>query len=125
MTCPFPFAPDLRMRSEIHPDAGWNEEDLAIIVLDGDPPRGFDCGRIEQNRYLYERAWPDQQLSIALTRLVFVKGILAAFVTTLADGIELGTREKDAGVRYRSLPAVKIAQIAVDGGLRAPASAAC
>lgn len=102
------------MRSTIHPDAGWDEHDLSIVALDGDPPRGFDCGRAEQNQYLYERAWVDQQLSISLTRMFFVKGILAAFVTTLADAVELGTREKDSGIPYRYLPAIKIAQLGVD-----------
>lgn len=102
------------MDSFVSPGAGWNEQDLDVRVLDGPPPNGFDCGRQEQNEFLYERAWRDQRLMASVTRLFFVKGILAAYVTTLADSIELGTREKDKELRYRSIAALKIAQLAVD-----------
>jgi GNAT superfamily N-acetyltransferase len=102
------------MEPVFHPAAGWDEDDLDVHLLDGPPPQGFDCGRDEQNQFLYARAWPDQHRRLSVTRLFFVKGIFAAFVTTLADAIELGTREKDEGVRYPTLAAIKIAQLAVD-----------
>ena len=102
------------MVSFVSPGAGWSEQDLDVQVLDGPPPSGFDCGRQEQNQFLYERAWRDQQLMASVTRLFFVKGILAAYVTTLADSIELGTRENDRELRYPSIAALKIAQLAVD-----------
>jgi GNAT superfamily N-acetyltransferase len=102
------------MEPVFHPAAGWDEHDLDVHLLDGPPPHGFDCGRDEQNEFLYARAWSDQQRRLSVTRLFLVKGIVAAYVTTLADAIELGTREKDEGVRYPTLAAIKIAQLAVD-----------
>ena len=102
------------MHSFIEPAAGWSEGDIEVVPLDGDPPTGFDCGRAEQNEYLYERAWRDQCRRLSATQLFFVKGMFAGYLATAADLVELGTREKDPGVRYRSLPAIKIAQLGVD-----------
>jgi ribosomal protein S18 acetylase RimI-like enzyme len=102
------------MPSHISPDAGWTERDIEVYPLDSQPPPGFDCGRAEQNDFLYARAWRDHSLRLSVTRLFFVKGILAGFLTTTADLVELGTREKDPGVRYKALPAIKIAQLGVD-----------
>ncbi|HEX6748112.1 MAG TPA: GNAT family N-acetyltransferase [Longimicrobium sp.] len=102
------------MHSFYDPAAGWSEGDIDVVPLDGEPPGGFDCGRAEQNEYLYERAWRDHCRRLSATRLFFVKGILAGYLTTTADLVELGTREKDPGIRYRSLPAIKIAQLGVD-----------
>ena len=102
------------METFIKPEAGWDERDIDIRLLDGEPPAGFDCGRDEQNEFLYERAYQDHERLISVTRLFFVKGILAAYVTTMTASVELGTREKDRGVRYPSLAALKIAQLAVD-----------
>lgn len=101
------------MSSPFAPHAGWTEDDLRLVILNGDPPEGFDCGREAQNRYLYERAWPDHEARIATTRLIFVKGIFAAYLTLAIDAIELGSREKDPGTRYLSLPALKLAQLGV------------
>ena len=102
------------MRSFVRPEAGWSEEDLDVELLDGPPPLGFDCGRAEQNEFLYDRAWRDSAGAFSATRLFFVKGILAAYVTTGADAIDLGSREKDPGVRYSTISALKIFQLAVD-----------
>lgn len=102
------------MESSINRGVGWDGDDIRVRLLDGPPPLVFDCGRAEQNDFLLERAWFDQQRWLSVTRLFFVKGIVAAYLTTTADAIELGTREKDPGVRYPSLGAIKLAQLGVD-----------
>ena len=89
-------------------------EDLDVHRLDDAPPGGFDCGAEEQNGFLYERAWPDAARGISVTHLLCKKGILAAYLTLMADRIQLGPREKPRGVAYRLIPAVKIAQLGVD-----------
>ena len=98
----------------VDPFAGWDREDLEVLLLDGEPPVGFDCGREEQNVFLYERAWKDQRRRLSATRLFFIKGMFAAYATTLADAVDLGTREKDSDVPFTAVPALKIAQLAVE-----------
>ena len=95
-------------------NAAWRNGNFEIVRLDGDPAPGFDCGRREQNDYLYQLARRDQQLLLSVTRLCFVEKVLAAYFTTTVDAVELGSREKDPGVHYRMLPALKLAQLGVD-----------
>jgi GNAT superfamily N-acetyltransferase len=90
------------------------KRDLRIVPIDPELLPRFGCGREEQNEYLRDAAVRDQRLQIAMTRLFLVRRELAAFVTTMVEAVELGTREKDPGIRYRSLPAMKIAQLGVD-----------
>lgn len=96
------------------PDVGWDDEDLNIILLDGEPPAGFDCGREAQNAYLYECAWRDFQQDLSKTHLFFIKGIFAGYVTLTMDALPLSSSEKDKGVRYPKLGALKLAQMGVD-----------
>jgi hypothetical protein len=51
-------------------------DEIAIRTLDGSPEPGFDCGRSDQNAFLYERAWPDQQEQVSVTYLYYVKAFL-------------------------------------------------
>lgn len=90
------------------------DEDLQMRPLLGDPPLGFDCGSAEQNAFLYDRAWNDARCGITVTHLLYVKGMLAAYVTVMADRIKLGSSERPRGVVYGLAPAVKIAQLGVD-----------
>lgn len=101
---------------EPSPDAAvpWSDEDLSVRVLRGQPPAGFDCGREAQNAFLYRRAWRDLKAGVSVTHLLFVKGIFAGYVTLLMDKIGLGAEETLRSVYWRSVPAVKIAQLAVD-----------
>src|ERR1700741_2124037 len=45
--------------------------DLAIRLLDGPPAIGFRCGVEEQDTFLYEHAWGDQQEGVSVTYLYF------------------------------------------------------
>ena len=92
----------------------WNESDFEMRTLDGLPPAGFDCGADDQNAFLYDRAWADACRGISVTHMLYIKGIPAAYVTLLSDRIQLGPREKPKGVTYQFVPALKIAQLAVD-----------
>lgn len=96
------------------PGTPWELHDLEMRVIDGQPPAGFDCGREAQNTFLYSRSWRDAKAGVTVTHLLSVKGVLAAYVTLMTDRIALGPEEKPRGVTWRLVPAVKIAQLAVD-----------
>jgi GNAT superfamily N-acetyltransferase len=101
--------------SDLHTtETAFLDDELQMRPLLGDPPHGFDCGSAEQNAFLYERAWNDARCGITVTHLLYVKGMLAAYVTVMADRIKLGSRERPRGVVYGFAPAVKIAQLGVD-----------
>jgi GNAT superfamily N-acetyltransferase len=95
-------------------ETAFLDEDLQMRPLSGNPPPGFDCGSAEQNAFLYERAWNDTRCGITVTHLLYVKGMLAAYVTVMTGRIALGSRERPRGVVYGLAPAVKIAQLGVD-----------
>lgn len=83
-------------------------------ILEGPPPGGFDCAREAQNRFLYERAWPEQEELLTTTYLYRLEGHVAAFATVCMTSIVLGTREKPASIRYTHVAALHLAQVAVD-----------
>lgn len=95
------------------PGTPWAMEDIEAHVIDGQPPAGFDCGRDAQNTFLYSRAWRDAKAGVTVTHLLFVKGLLAAYVTLMMDSIVMGREERPKGVTWRVVPALKIAQFAV------------
>jgi GNAT superfamily N-acetyltransferase len=78
------------------------------------PEPGFNCEQPLQNIFLHERAWTDQNERLSTTYVYFVLDVLAAFGTVVMHSIVLGTREKPARVRYRSVGALKVAQLGVD-----------
>jgi len=88
-------------------------EDLVIQKLDGEPPFGFDCGRAEQNEFLYERAWDDQQEFLSTTYLFLSDDVLAAYATVLMDSLSLSRTER-GGIPYRHVSACKVGQLGVD-----------
>jgi GNAT superfamily N-acetyltransferase len=94
--------------------APWDEHEIRVERMDGQPSAGFDCGRQPQNDFLYTRAWRDQKAGVSVTYLLYAKGILAGFVTVLASKIDLGPGERLPRVFWREVPAIKIAQLAVD-----------
>lgn len=102
------------MEFEFPPGTPWVPGDMEACPIDGQPPAGFDCGRESQNRYLYARAWRDAKAAVSMTHLVFIKGLLAGYATLMMDRIALGPDEKPKGVTWRLVPALKIAQLAVD-----------
>jgi ribosomal protein S18 acetylase RimI-like enzyme len=89
-------------------------EDVVIRLLDGPPEAGFDCGREDQNRFLYERAWEDQQEKVSTTYLYHVNGMIAGYATVCMDALPLGTRERSLRIRYKEVGALKLAQLGVD-----------
>jgi hypothetical protein len=96
------------------PGTPWAFEDVDAHVIDGQPPDGFDCGREAQNTFLYTRAWRDAKIGVTVTHLLFIKGMLAAYVTLMMDSIVMGREERPKGITWRVIPALKIAQLAVD-----------
>lgn len=92
----------------------WSEGDIEMRTRDSPPPAGFDCGAVDQNEFLYLRAWPDACHGISVTHMLYIKGIPAAYVTLLSDRIQLGPKEKPKGVSYQFVPAMKVAQLGVD-----------
>lgn len=102
------------MEFELPSGTPWTHDDIEACAIDGQPSAGFDCGREAQNRYLYARAWRDAKAAVSVTHLVFIKGLLAGYVTLMMDRIALGPEEKPKGVTWRLVPALKIAQLAVD-----------
>lgn len=92
----------------------WNQDDMEMRTLDEPPSPGFDCGAEDQNRFLYQRAWHDACHGISVTHMLYINGILAAYITLLNDRIQLGPKEKPKGVTYQFVPALKVAQLGVD-----------
>jgi GNAT superfamily N-acetyltransferase len=82
--------------------------------LDGAPPPTFDCGRDEQNAHLHERAWEDQQQRLSTTYLFHRSGLPAGYVTVCMDSLPLARTEREPGIRYQHVSALKLAQIGID-----------
>jgi GNAT superfamily N-acetyltransferase len=91
----------------------WTPDDIRHRKLAGAPSAGFDCGRVEQNEFLYRRAWLDQQESVSTTYLFFVGRRWAAYATFLMDSIPLSRKERGK-IPYRTVGAVKLGQLGVD-----------
>jgi GNAT superfamily N-acetyltransferase len=85
-----------------------------IVMLWGPPEAGFDCGREDQNRFLYKRAWPDQQAQLSVTYLYYVKGIIAAYASVCMDALPLGRGERGRAVRYHDVASLKLVQLGVN-----------
>lgn len=62
-------------------------DEFEIERLAGPPPHSFDCGHDEQNLFLRERAWPDQQALLSTTYLLSDGNELAGFATVCMSGI--------------------------------------
>jgi hypothetical protein len=87
---------------------------IIVRKLDGPPEPGFDCGHHEQNTFLYEHAWADQQELISTTYQYYVDGVFAGFATVSMDGLPLTFRERGVRIRYETVGATKLAQLGVD-----------
>jgi GNAT superfamily N-acetyltransferase len=95
-----------------HEALSW--DNIIVLKLDGPPEPGFDCGDDDQNAFLYERAWADQEEMISVTYRYYLHGIFAAYATVLMDGISLSFRERGLRIRYETIGATKLAQLGVD-----------
>ncbi|HEU4560596.1 MAG TPA: GNAT family N-acetyltransferase [Longimicrobium sp.] len=82
--------------------------------LDGPLFGPFDCGRSEQNEFLYEWAWKDQMERLSTTYVMDVGGMMAGFVTVCMDALPLSRSERGPDIRYRYVSALKLAQLGVD-----------
>jgi GNAT superfamily N-acetyltransferase len=98
-------------------DPGWSFDQFSIVKLDGDPPLSFDCGNEEQNEYLLYQARQDQETLIAVTYLLHVKGIEAAYLTFCMDSLQLG-HEQPEDISRGQVPALKLAQLGVSVGFQ-------
>jgi GNAT superfamily N-acetyltransferase len=92
---------------------GDSTPDVMYRKLEEYPPLGFDCGRPQQNAFLYDRAWLDQKESLSTTYLFYVEGVLAAYATLFMDSLPLSRRERGP-IPYRNVSAVKLGQLGVD-----------
>lgn len=91
-------------------DTEWPE----IFPLDGTPPYDFRCSREEQNVFLRERAWTEQEDGFSVTYLAHLNGVTVGFMTLAMDAIVLQTSEKPRSeIRLVRFPAVKVAQLAI------------
>jgi GNAT superfamily N-acetyltransferase len=88
-------------------------DDLDFDRLDGPLPPEFDCGRDEQNVFLHEQAWIDQQALLSTTYLLKDGWKLAAFVTLCMSGVSLHRDERGPAIRYQDIGALKLAQLGV------------
>ena len=82
--------------------------------LDIPIPLDFTSGRYDQDMFLRERAWRDQQQRLSTTYLYLMDAAVVAYATICMWSILLGTREKPAGVRYKTIAALLLAQLGVD-----------
>ncbi len=70
---------------------------------------------LEMNRFLQEEALDEQTNGLNNTFLFFQDQALIAFVSLCADAIRLSTEEQAVtGVSYQTVPAIKVARLAVD-----------
>jgi ribosomal protein S18 acetylase RimI-like enzyme len=96
------------------PTESFSSDALVGRRMDEPPPRGFDCGREAQNRFLYDSAWSDQSERLSVTYLYYVSGLFAAYATALMNSVVLGSREKPKSISYKSIAALHLAQLGVD-----------
>ena len=81
---------------------------------DGRRVHAFDCGERMQNAFLREAALRDRRGSISVTHLLERTEGIVAYLTLCADSVSLAPGERPRAVRWSVLPAVKVAQMAVD-----------
>lgn len=89
-------------------------EDLDIGRLTEPPPSSFDCRRTEQNQFFLDRSWKDQQERLSTTYVFRKYGLVAAYATVCTDALPLSRRERGPLIKYRTVGAIKLAQLGVD-----------
>lgn len=87
---------------------------LKFHILDAPVSERFDCGEQEQNRFLLEHAWSQQQANFSKTYLAYLAGILCGYVTLAQSEIKLAKSERPETALFSRLPATKLAQMGVD-----------
>jgi len=97
-------------------DGNWELRQLE--TCDYDELHYFDCGNEDLNEFFQKDALEYKQELLVETYCFTFKGIPAALISLRNDSLELDrkVREKilpDSMVRYRTIPAVKIARLGV------------
>lgn len=87
---------------------------MVVSLLDGQPEPGFDCSRLEQTAFFYDWAHADHEAMLSATYRYYVSGIQAAYATVCMDALPLDRSERDGGVRFQEVSALKLAQLGVD-----------
>lgn len=88
-------------------------DDVLVTRLDGPPDIGFDCGRAEQNAFLYDWAQVDQEARLSVTYLYYVQGILGAYASVSMDSVPLDRSERGSEERFQEVSALKLVQLGV------------
>jgi hypothetical protein len=109
------------MRQEFKKSGRFNEyklKPLTPTTVCGD----FDCGMPEYNDYLFSDALRSMDDHITLTWLLTERstGKTAAYMSLIMDAIKLSFTEKEhhqLNYPFKTIPAMKIAKLAVDGSL--------
>lgn len=84
------------------------EEELSDLAI-------FDCGDEEMNEFFREYAFPEQQMGMNTTILLYYMGELTAACSICCDAIPLSKTEKDnEGIPYPRVPAIKVARLGRD-----------
>ena len=91
-------------------------QELAFTQIGPAAPRGFDCGRSEQNEFLHNCACTYHEIGASLTYLAHRGSECVGFITLTSDSIELYRDERPPEVAFPRLPALKIAQMGVEKG---------
>ncbi|MDO8428667.1 MAG: GNAT family N-acetyltransferase [Candidatus Diapherotrites archaeon] len=77
----------------------------------------FESFDSDLTAFLQEDAWRNQKRNISVTHLWFYKEQLVGYITLLADALnlsaELQQKFQKQGIKYKSLPAIKIARLCV------------
>lgn len=88
-------------------------EAMELVPLEAAPPPDFRCSRKEQNEFLHERAWDEQQVGLSVTYLALLHGIVVGYLAVTMDALPLQTSEKPASdLKIVRFPAIKLAQLA-------------
>jgi len=80
----------------------------------------FDCGDPDFNDYIMNEAYIDQQENFSVTYIGFIGGKPAAFLSLVAAAYKTASLDRTelGKYSYRSVPAVKIARVAVDNAFK-------
>lgn len=97
-------------------------EELKIQILNKNHNLSrFNCNHIDLNEFLQEKAYNQMVAKINVSYVILYKSKIIAYFTISADSIRtkniISEDEKalsDKGVRYKSLPALKLGRLAVD-----------
>ncbi len=89
-------------------------DDYEFDYLAEAPDSSFDCRKEEQNRFFLEHSWSDQVERLSTTYVIRSLGLVAGYATVCTDALPLSRRERGPMIRFRTVSAIKLAQLGVD-----------